>query len=81
MSNGGPMRDGFAEIVNGWTLIGGMDDLTDRIERAAEWTKANGPLLPSEEATIRMMIQCQIERGMFGEDMPGDAAGDEERSW
>jgi hypothetical protein len=60
---GRPMRDGFAAIVNGWTLISGIDDLTDRIEQVAEWTKENGPLLPSEEATIRLMIECQIARG------------------
>src|SRR5258708_7919053 len=50
------MRDGFREIVSGWTLISGMEDLTERIERASEWTKANGPLQPDEEATVKMMI-------------------------
>lgn len=58
------MRDGFREIVSGWTLISGMDDITDRIERAAEWTKANGPLDPDEQATIELMIKAQIARGM-----------------
>jgi hypothetical protein len=58
------MRDGFREIVSGWTLHDGIDDLTDRIERAAAWTRANGPLLPDEGATIRLMIECQIARGM-----------------
>ena len=33
------MRDGFRDIVSGWTLISGMADITDRIEAAAEWTK------------------------------------------
>jgi hypothetical protein len=59
-----PIRDEFAAIVSGWTLISGLTDLTDRIERAAEWTKANGPLLPREEATIELMIKCQIARGI-----------------
>jgi hypothetical protein len=57
------MRDEFREIVSGWTLYDGIDDLTDRIERAAAWTKANGPLLPDEEATIKLMIEAQIARG------------------
>jgi len=60
------MRDGFREIVNGWTLISGMGDLTDRIEAAAEWTKTNGPLEPDEQATIELMIKAQIARGMPG---------------
>lgn len=59
------MRDGFRDIVDGWTLISGMGDLTDRIERAAEWTKLNGPLQPDEEATIKLMIEAQIVRGGF----------------
>jgi hypothetical protein len=58
-------RQGFKEIASGWTLIDGIDDLTDRIERAAEWTKSNGPLEPDEEATIKLMIEAQIARGMF----------------
>jgi len=57
------MRDGFRDIVDGWMLISGIDDLTDRIERAAEWTKLNGPLQPDEEATIKLMIEAQIVRG------------------
>lgn len=56
------LRDGFREIVSGWMLIDGVDDLTDRIERAAEWTKVNGPLLPDEEATIKIMIEAQLVR-------------------
>ena len=58
------MRDGFREIVSGWTLISGMEDLTDRIERAAEWTEANGPLEADEEATVKLMIEAQIARGI-----------------
>lgn len=57
------MREEFQAIVSGWTLISGMGDITDRIEQVAEWTKANGPLQPDEEATIKIMIECQIARG------------------
>jgi len=60
----GTMRPGFEEIVSGWMLIDGMEDITDRIERAAKWTEQNGPLLPAEEATITMMIQSQLARGI-----------------
>jgi hypothetical protein len=58
------MRDGFRAIVDGWMLVDDFDDLTDRIERAADWTKANSPLQPDEQATIGFMIECQIARGM-----------------
>lgn len=57
------MREGFRAIVDGWALIDDFDDLTDRIEQTAEWTKANGPLQPDEEATVKFMIECQIARG------------------
>jgi hypothetical protein len=70
------MRDGLRDIVSGWTLISGMGDLTDRIERAAEWIKANGPLEPDEEATVKMMIEAQVARGIARGDfepyLPGD---------
>ena len=71
------MRDDFLAIVSGWTLIGGMGDLTERIERASEWTKANGPLRPDEAATVKLMIEAQIARGIrqgdFEPYIPGDA--------
>jgi len=57
------MRDEFRAIASGWMLIDGMDDITDRIERLGEWTEVNGPLEPDEEATVKMMIECQIARG------------------
>ena len=57
------MRDEFAEIVNGWTLVSGFNSITDRIEETARWAKDNGPLQPDEEATVHAMIQCQIARG------------------
>lgn len=58
------MRAEFMEIVSGWMLISGMEDVTDRIERVAEWAKTNGPLEPREEATVKLMIECQIARGI-----------------
>jgi len=61
------MREEFDEITSGWTLISGMDDLTERIEEAAKWTKVNGPLLADEQARIELMIRAQIARGMGGE--------------
>jgi len=58
------MRDGFRAITDGWMLISGIDDLTDRIERSAEWTKANGPLEADEQAMVEIMIKAQIAGGM-----------------
>lgn len=58
------MRDEFAAIVSGWMLIDGMGGLTDRIEAAAKWTELNGPLQADEEATVTLMIQSQIARGI-----------------
>jgi len=58
------MRPGFREIVDGWMVIDDFDDLTDRIERVGAWTKANGPLLPDEQATVSLMIECQVARGI-----------------
>ena len=62
------MRDEFKAIVSGWTLIDGMDDITDRIERVSEWAKTNSPLRMDETATLTMMIQSQMARG-FGLDV------------
>jgi len=56
------LRDGFRDITAGWTVIDDFDELTDRIERAAEWTEQNGPLTDDETATVRMMIEAQIAR-------------------
>ncbi len=58
------MRDGFLDIISGWTTINDFDDLTDRIERSAEWAKLNGPLEPDEQSTVELMIRCQIARGI-----------------
>jgi hypothetical protein len=57
------VRAEFNEITSGWTLITSWDDLTERIERAAAWTKVNGPLEPDEQARISLMIESQIARG------------------
>jgi len=58
------MRTGFSDIASGWMLVDDFDDLTDRIERLAEWTVANGPLQADESATVKMMIESQIARGI-----------------
>lgn len=57
------MRDEFRAIVSGWTLSDSFYDITKRIERAAEWAKANGPLEPDEAATVKEMIAAQLDRG------------------
>jgi hypothetical protein len=57
------MREEFRDIVSGWSLIDNVDDLTDKIEEAANWTKTNGPLNEEEQATVRLMIEAQIARG------------------
>jgi hypothetical protein len=58
------LRDGFRDITAGWTVIDDFDALTDRIERAAEWTRDNGPLRPDEAATVKLMIEAQIAKGI-----------------
>lgn len=58
------LRPGFSDISDGWMLIDDFDDLTDRIERLAEWKVANGPLTEDEEKTVVFMIECQIARGL-----------------
>ena len=55
-------RAGFDEIVSGWMLISGTEDLDDRLERLAKWMEQNSPLLPAEQATVEMMIRSQIAR-------------------
>lgn len=72
------MRDGFRDIVSGWTLIDDFDDLSDRITRAARWTDANGPLQQDELATVQMMIEAHVVRGIARGDfepfIPADQA-------
>jgi hypothetical protein len=71
------MRDGFRAIVSGWTLSDSFYDITERIERAAEWAKVNGPLEPEEVVTIKEMIACQLVRG-DAEDIEWRDRSDEE---
>lgn len=54
------MRPEFLAITSGWTLVNDFDAMTERIERAADWSKNNGPMLPDEHATIQFMIEYQI---------------------
>lgn len=56
------MREEFRNIVTGWTLISGIEDITDKIEQVAKWAETNSPLEPDEEATVKLMIECQIAR-------------------
>lgn len=58
------MRQEFKDIVAGWTLVNDFNTLTNKIEIAAEWTKANGPLEPDEERVIESMIHTQVALGI-----------------
>lgn len=68
-------RDGFREIADGW-IYDGFELLNERIERLAGWSKANAPLLPDEEATVKVMIDSlvakSIHRGDFEPFIHGD---------
>jgi hypothetical protein len=72
------MRQGCLDIVAGWMMVDDFEDLTDRIERAAEWAAANGPLTGDESATVALMIKSQIaraiRRGDFEPFIPSDAS-------
>lgn len=57
-------RAEFDAIVSGWMLVDDVEAIGDKIDEAAAWTKLNGPLLPDEEATVKMMIECQIAKGI-----------------
>jgi hypothetical protein len=71
------LRGGFREIVSGWTLVDDFDALTDRIERAAEWTERNGPLTDDEAKVIKLMIESQVAKGIRrGDFEPYISAGD-----
>ena len=58
------IRPGFAAIVSGWTLVDDMDAITEKIEEVEDWMKINSPLSPEEEATVKMMIEYQINIGI-----------------
>jgi hypothetical protein len=73
------MRDGFREIVSGWMLVDDVEELGERIERAAAWSNDNGPLEADEQATVKLMIQSQIARGIVrGDFEPFVPGGDPE---
>jgi hypothetical protein len=71
------MRDGFREIISGWMLTDDVEGVGEYIEAGAAWARENGPLEPDEQATVRMMIQCQVARGIrrgdFEPFIPADA--------
>lgn len=71
------MREGFRAIVSGWTTIDDFDDLTDRIERAARFADRHGPLEADEQATVRMMIEAQVVRGIARGDFEPFIAADD----
>jgi hypothetical protein len=58
------IRPGFAEISSGWMIVDCFAELSDRIDRLARWQKVNGPLNDTEKATIELMIESQIARGI-----------------
>lgn len=61
------MRDGFREAVKGWMLTDDVEGVGEYIEASARWVKENGgeaALEDDERATVRMMIECQIVRGV-----------------
>lgn len=58
------VRPGFAEISSGWMIVDCFQELSDRIDRLARWQKVNGPLNDTEKATIELMIESQIVRGI-----------------
>lgn len=58
------MRDGFREIVSGWMLVDDVEELSERIERVAAWATENGALEDDEKATVKLMIETQVARGI-----------------
>jgi hypothetical protein len=58
------MREGFREITSGWTLISGVEPVTDRIDQVLEWSQTNSPLEPDEVDTLRLMLEVEFARSM-----------------
>jgi len=58
------MRAEFREIVHGWMLTNELEALSARIERASAWARLHDPLMPDEEATLKMMRDAQLVRGI-----------------
>lgn len=63
------MRPEFEALISGWTLIDGVEPLTDRIEEVARWMTRNKlkmeDLSEIERKTIELMINTQIRRGVL----------------
>lgn len=55
-------RPEFAAFFDGYLLNDSFADITERIERAAEWVKMNGGLRAAESDFIRLMIRLQFDR-------------------
>jgi wyosine [tRNA(Phe)-imidazoG37] synthetase (radical SAM superfamily) len=75
------LRPEFSEIVAGWMLIDDFNDLTDRLERLAELIESIGgidKLSIDEHATVRIMIESQIARGVARGDFEPFISGDDE---
>jgi hypothetical protein len=58
------MRDGFREIISGWTLIDDVDDISFRLEELARFSETNGPFEEDELKTIKLMIDVQVARAV-----------------
>ncbi len=56
-------RPEFDSLVQGWGSDS-FEDLSARIELAAEWTLANKPLKPAEEKIVTAMIARQVQLGV-----------------
>lgn len=64
----GPALDrAFAEIADGWMLVDDFDELTERIEQLGQLAANAGGIewfSEAQRATVKLMIQVQIQRGI-----------------
>ncbi len=67
------IRDGFREIVTGWMLVDDFDDLTDRIERAAEWAKAKRPAPAAQRRHLAAGARRRAEDNAAARRLAGEA--------
>jgi hypothetical protein len=58
------MRDGFRDVVAGWMLIDDVYAFKAKIDLAAVWTAAHGPLNSDEESTVKLMIASFCRKGI-----------------
>ncbi len=58
-------RHEFREIIAGWTLVGGVDDLAERIDRVAAWSTINGPLLADENRVLERLTTALAARRKY----------------